>query len=144
MTLSESWEEAPVRPAGLRFPKEERLRTDREYRNVVRRGERAATAHFTVYRDFPGGSGRKVGISVGKRVGHAVLRNRIKRILREFCRTHKTAFPAGSRTAIVVRKAPSPAVAAAVCSELLPAIFRRWGPKEEISSCAQETSPSSH
>jgi ribonuclease P protein component len=134
----------PGRCSGFRFLKEDRLRTDREYREVVRRGERAATANFTIYRDFLGRGGTKVGISVGRRVGHAVLRNRIKRILREICRTHKTAFPCGSRTAIVVRKAPSPPDLAAVSSEILPAIFRRWGRKEEIAPCAQETSSSSH
>jgi ribonuclease P protein component len=128
---------------GFRFPKEERLRTDREYREVVRKGERAVTAHFTVYRDFPGGGGRKVGISAGKRVGGAVLRNRIKRVLREICRIHKTAFPDGSRTAIVVKKAPSRPGLAAVSAELLPAISRRWGRKEEPSPCTQEISSSS-
>ena len=143
MILSERMGDAAESPAGFRFPKEERLRTDREYRDVVRRGERAATAHFTIYRDFLGGGVGKVGISVGKRVGHAVLRNRIKRILREICRTHKSAFPAGSRTAIVVRKAPSPPVPATVSSELLPAIFRRWGRKEETSLCAREKLSSS-
>jgi ribonuclease P protein component len=127
---------------GFRFLKEERLRTDREYREVVRKGERTATAHFTVYRDFLGGGARKVGISVGKRVGRAVLRNRIKRVLREICRIHKNAFPDGSRTAIVVKVAPSPTGMAAVSAELLPAIFRRWKRKEEPSLCAQEISSS--
>jgi ribonuclease P protein component len=125
---------------GFRFPKEERLRSDREYREVVRKGERTATAHFAVYRDFLGGSAGKVGISVGKRVGRAVLRNRIKRVLREICRIHKNAFPGGSRTAIVVKVAPSPAGMAAVSAELLPAIFRRWRRKEEPSLCAPEIS----
>jgi ribonuclease P protein component len=133
----------PDRCAGFRFLKEERLRTDREYREVVRRGERAATAHFTVYRDFLGGEGRKVGISVGKRIGHAVLRNRIKRVLREICRAHKSAFPPGSRTAIVVKKAPPLPDLAAVSSEILPAIHRRWGRKEEAAPCSQENSLSS-
>jgi ribonuclease P protein component len=122
--------------------KEERLRSDREYREVVRKGERTATAHFTVYRDFRGGGARKVGISVGKRVGRAVLRNRIKRVLREIFRIHKNAFPNGSRTAIVVKVAPFPTGMAAVSAELLPAIFRRWGRKEEPSLCAQEISSS--
>lgn len=117
-----------------RFPGGERLRTDREYREVVRRGERLSTEHFTVYRDHrlaagPGGGEppRKVGVSVGRRVGGAVLRNRVKRLLREFYRTHKEAFPPGSRTAIVAKKAPGTANLASVTAELLPALRRKWG-----------------
>lgn len=124
-----------------RFRREERMRTDREYREVVRKGERATTEHFTVYRDFRGGGSRKVGISVGKRAGGAVARNRFKRLLREFYRFHKGDFPGGSRTAIVVKKALFLPGLDAVTSELLPAISRRWGrKKEEGTSCGQGTS----
>jgi len=145
VTLPEGMGGARGAGGGSRFPKEERLRSDREYREVVRKGERTATAHFTVYRDCLGGAGaRKVGISVGKRVGGAVLRNRIKRVLREICRIHKNAFPDGCRTAIVVKAAPSPAGMAEVSAELLPAILRRWGRKEEPSRCAQAISSSQH
>lgn len=144
MTLPEGMGGARGGRGGFRFPKEERLRSDREYREVVRKGERTATAHFTVYRDFPGEGARKIGISVGKRVGRAVLRNRIKRVLREICRIHKNAFPDGSRTAIVVKVAPSPTGMAAVSAELLPAISRRWRRKEEPTPCAHEPSSSQH
>lgn len=120
-------------PEDFWFPSEERLRTDREFREVVRMGERASTMHFNIYRDFLGGAGRKVGISVGKRAGMAVVRNRIKRVLREFYRFHKSAFPGGSRTAITVKKPPPRLELEAVTEELLPAISKRWGKKEEPS-----------
>lgn len=116
---------SPAGP-GFRFPKSERMRADRDYREVVTGGQRVRTDHFAVYRDA-GAPGRRVGISVGKRVGTAVVRNRIKRVIREFCRLHKAAFPEGSRTAIVVRKVPPHPTLAAVREELLPAIERRWG-----------------
>lgn len=110
-----------------RFSTEERLRTDREFREVVRKGERLTTSHYTVYRDSLGGGKRQVGVSAGKRAGGAVARNRTKRLLREFYRLHKDAFPAGTRTAIVVRVPPEGAVLSTVCAELLPAMRRRWG-----------------
>lgn len=102
------------------------MRADREYREVVTRGQRVRTEHFSVYRDL-GTPGRKVGISVGKRVGSAVVRNRIKRVVREFCRLNRNVFPEGSRTAIVARKALPEVTLATVQKELLPAIAQRWG-----------------
>ena len=117
----------PRRERRHRFPADERLRTDREYREVVRKGERVGTVHYTVYRDALGGEGRKVGISAGKRAGGSVARNRMKRLLREFYRLNKDAFPQGTRTAIVVRKTPGDAALGGVCDELLPALRKRWG-----------------
>jgi ribonuclease P protein component len=117
----------PRRERPHRFPAEERLRTDREFLEVVRKGERVGTRHYTVYRDARGGERRQVGVSAGKRAGGSVVRNRMKRLVREFYRLNKDAFPRGTRTAIVVRKAPEAAALAGVCEELLPALRKRWG-----------------
>lgn len=114
----------------LRYPRDERLRADHEFLEVVRKGERASTAHFNVYRDFHGGNERKIGISVGKRAGRSVARNRLKRVLREFYRFHKSVFPIGSRTAITVKKPPPLPNLVSVTEELLPAIRKRWGAEQ--------------
>jgi ribonuclease P protein component len=124
------------------FPASERLRTDREFREVVRKGARLHTTHYTVYRDSLGGGKRQVGISAGKRAGGAVARNRAKRLLREFYRMNKGLFPRGTRTAIVVRKPPGGAVLSTVCAELLPAFLKRWGKNEGDSPCGPDISSS--
>ncbi|MHB1012529.1 MAG: ribonuclease P protein component [Desulfobacteria bacterium] len=123
------------------FPAGERLRTDREFREVVRKGARLHTTHYTVYRDSMGEGKRQVGISAGKRAGGAVARNRSKRLLREFYRMHKGVFPLGTRTAIVVRKPPERAILSSICEELLPALLRRWG-SNEGSPCGSGNSSS--
>ncbi len=125
---------------GATLPKAARLRTDREYRDVVHKGGRASTPHFTVYRDDRAKGGAKVGVSVGKRVGNAVVRNRLKRLLREFCRLNPGVFPDGSRTAIVARKALEAPGLAGISDELLPAILRRWGKKEGPTACGPDRS----
>jgi ribonuclease P protein component len=124
------------------FPASERLRTDREFREVVRKGARVHTTHYTVYRDTLGGERRQVGISAGKRAGGAVARNRAKRLLREFYRLHKGSFPKGTRTAIVVRKPPEGAVLSSVCAELLPALRQWWGGNEGDAPCGSDSSSS--
>ncbi|MGE5664314.1 MAG: ribonuclease P protein component [Deltaproteobacteria bacterium] len=128
------------KPRGETLPRAARLRTDREYRDVVHKGERTSTPHFTVYRDGRARGRSMVGVSVGKRVGNAVVRNRLKRLLREFCRLNPDAFPDGSRTAIVARKALEDTGLAGISAELLPAIVRRWGRKEGPPPCGPDRS----
>lgn len=59
---------------------------------VYQQGVRSHSKNFTIiaYRN-PSGT-RRLGITVGKKVGNAVKRNRIKRLLREFFRLNKTQF----------------------------------------------------
>lgn len=43
---------------------------------------------------------KRFGVSVSKRVGNAVVRNRIKRVARDFFRLSKDAFPCGDTVAM--------------------------------------------
>jgi ribonuclease P protein component len=74
------------------FGKDERIRKKRDYLTVYQQGVRSHSKSFTLiaYRN-PSGK-RRLGITVGKKVGNAVKRNRIKRLLREFFRLHKEQF----------------------------------------------------
>lgn len=52
-----------------------------------------------------GGEGAKrVGITVSKRVGPAVVRNRVKRFVRESYRRRRASFPGGLDVVLVAKK----------------------------------------
>jgi ribonuclease P protein component len=64
-----------------------RLSKSADFQRVYRQGRSAASRHLVLYafprEDVEAGSGIRLGVSVGRRVGGAVERNRVKRLLRE-------------------------------------------------------------
>jgi len=65
------------------------------------------------------GGATKLGVSVSKRIGNAVTRNRIKRVLREAFRTGKGAFPIGTDIMVIARHAAATAKGIEIGGELL-------------------------
>lgn len=65
---------------------------------------RVGTAHFTLLlaaQRVPGPS--RLGLVVGRRVGGAVQRNRVKRLCRECFRTHPDLVPSGIDLIVIAR-----------------------------------------
>ena len=72
-----------------RFPRERRLLRHSDFERVYKSGKRHFAAHMTVfYLARERGNGMRVGFTVGRVLGGAVERNRIKRRLREVVRLH--------------------------------------------------------
>jgi ribonuclease P protein component len=77
------------------FPKGERLLNRKDFVNLNRSGKRYRTEHFTTLYRENGLKHTRLGITVSKRVGNAVKRNRVKRLVREFFRQNKESFLIG-------------------------------------------------
>jgi ribonuclease P protein component len=83
-----------------------RLTRSRDFDAVYRRGRSVSTRFLTPYwfqREEPLGEPR-LGFAVPKAVGNAVVRNRIKRQLREIVRGRIGSAPQANDYVVVVRK----------------------------------------
>jgi ribonuclease P protein component len=94
------------RPSGGRGPKRRRLSRSAEFERVYRQG-RSKGNRFLVLYAFPRAEGDlegpRLGLSVGRRVGGAVDRTRVKRVLREAFWEEARRLPGGSDYVVVAR-----------------------------------------
>ena len=77
-----------------RFPKAARLRHRQEFLRAQAQGKRFHTRHFGVTLAPMAEGQPRLGLVATRRLGKAVRRNRVKRLLREFFRRHQTGLPA--------------------------------------------------
>lgn len=89
---------------GERFPPELRLRRPSEFEQVFQRGKHASDSVLVIHamrNDLPYS---RLGLSVSRRVGGAVVRNRWKRSIREAWRTQRHDLPVGMDIVVRPRK----------------------------------------
>ena len=90
---------------GQRGPKRRRLSRSAEFERVYRQGRSKGNRYLVLYA-FPreeDEDGPRLGLSVGRRVGGAVDRTRVKRVLREAFWEEAQRLPAGSDYVVVAR-----------------------------------------
>jgi ribonuclease P protein component len=77
------------------FPKTLRLLRRAEFRRVYDEGQRRSAPLCSVFYKSNGLAQTRLGITTPRAVGNAVVRNRVKRRLREVFRLHRAAIPLG-------------------------------------------------
>jgi ribonuclease P protein component len=98
------------------LPQQSRMRRPEDFRRVLRTGRRAGGSVVAGYLLLVGSDGpvrsgdpAKVGFIVSRAVGSAVVRNRVKRRLRELMRRRVASLPGGCM--LVLRAYPAAASA---------------------------------
>jgi ribonuclease P protein component len=94
------------RASGGRGPKRRRLSRSAEFERVYRQGRSKGNRYLVLYafpREGESDEGPRLGLSVGRRVGGAVDRTRVKRALREAFWEEARRLPAGSDYVVVAR-----------------------------------------
>ena len=110
------------------LPRQLRIRRRADFTECYEHGRRHHTEHFLVFvllGNCPGLRAR-TGMAVSRKVGNAVVRNRIKRLLREFYRLHRQYLPQEADIVTVAKKHAGKAALdlSGVAAELLPLMRR--------------------
>jgi ribonuclease P protein component len=87
-----------------RLPPAERLRRPREFQQVFQHGKKLVAPLFVLYVLPTSALPARLGITVSKRVGKAVVRNRVRRRIRELFRQHKALIQPPCDLVFVARR----------------------------------------
>lgn len=88
-----------------KLPKKYILRKNKSFQAIYRAGKSIANKKIVLYILPNGGQNFRVGFAAGKRLGNAVVRNRVKRLLREAFRHNQHRLLKGYDIIIVGRQA---------------------------------------
>ncbi len=128
--------------SGERFTRDDRLRRRSEFDRVYSQGRRAWARGFAVIL-APGETGRhRLGLTVGRQVGKATVRNRVKRRLRDAFRRNRERIPGCYDIVVQARREAAGMPYAEISEDLIGAVRRaaearpgrrRKGPKKETA-----------
>jgi ribonuclease P protein component len=97
--------------AQFRFKKKDRLRKAAEFRKVFDRRRSASDEWLIIYARLNGLDRTRLGLSVSRKIGSAVQRNRLRRLYREAFRMTRAELPVGLDLVLVPRVSREPTLA---------------------------------
>ena len=80
------------------------LKKNSEFRRLYSRGKSAVNSYMAVYCRRNGKADNRFGFTVSTKLGHAVVRNRVRRRLREIARLNGPRLKTGWDLVVVARK----------------------------------------
>ena len=86
------------------FTKADRIRHSTEYRLLSKKGKRHFSDCFIIVFRKNNVSKSRLGITVSRKVGKAVTRNRIKRIIREYFRLNRSVLAGWTDINVIARQ----------------------------------------
>lgn len=99
-----------------RFRPSDRLRMESDFKRAYQRRARASDHVLLIYACENGSQYPRLGLSVSRKVGGAVVRNRWKRLLREAFRRNRADLPVGVDLVVIPKVAPPPSLEAVAVS----------------------------
>ena len=107
----------------MSFAAPDRLHRSAEFLRLQRNGARFQTRHFVMYAgvlsDGDDAARSRLGVTVSRRIGNAVVRNRVKRRVREIFRKNMRAMlPAHTAVVVIARAGAGTLESAAIGDEL--------------------------
>jgi ribonuclease P protein component len=129
--------------SGQRLAPSERLRHRHEFERVFQHGKKQVSAAFVWYMLPTSNAGSRLGMAVSKRVGGAVVRNRVKRYTREFFRQYKDQFDPPCDVVVVARHKAADMRYAESVQEFLSLLrrYRRAQPRQSDRSRRRDNTP---
>jgi len=119
-----------------RLRREERLRRKRDFETIAKEGIRRHTKNFLVIMRKNDEGFSRVGAVASKRLGGAVERNRVKRLMREFFRRNKDRLPPSTDYVIVGKKGAEDLPYDHVVDELNALLKLRWEDNQRSGSAS--------
>lgn len=109
------------------YQRAERVTNKSRYRIIYEQGVWKSSRFFTMITCGNPTDVKRLGITVTKKVGNAVVRNRLKRLIREFFRRNKDVFPAGHDVVVMAKKNIPPLTYLEAQKELTELSMRKTG-----------------
>ena len=114
----------------MKETKKYRIRKNYEFRTVYRRGKSYSSRYLVLYVKRTNKDLNRIGISVSKKVGNAVVRNKVKRLVRENYNKYKKNIKVGYDFIIVARSVSRDANYKDI-NESVKVLFKKVGLYEE-------------